>query len=571
MFKKILCIFTLVIVFITIPFLVFAAEVNVVINDSSSNTLVKISQGSTTLLNNGKGYSGTSSITTNGSDGVLVEVEELPKYYYSMINDKFIQSTTLDSGVSSIKVDIIKFTPPSIVLSINSKGGVSYEISGSSPISNYEIEIFENNSSKGLINVTSTSGTLPSVTEGKSYVAAVRISGFGFTSEQGPKSSAVTVPISYQFVVKGTDGGTVSDLSDIYIAGSKISLSATASSGYVFKEWSSNGGGEFDDASSSSTTFTMPSQNVTVTALFVKTYKFVIMSSNGGKVWDVDGYYYEGQNVKVSAIPGDGYVFDSWVSSDGGKFEDSKAVATVFMMPANATTVTATFKEASTQSEKPNTSNNDDYNNDSDSGMFEIRTTVVGNGNIVINQSMAHEGQKITVRATAQAGYTFDSWACEGEGTFTDPKAAATTFIMPAEDITIVATFIKSDSTVDIPQTPPDDTTKESSSKSIFVLIGIIVVVVAASGIGVLLVLKERAKRRAIAEDNRSYFTGYDQPEQIVYDYEDTTREFQTEDKQDDIADFETTQEHPKNTWRQQRKRRNQYSDNIYRADDWDD
>lgn len=53
-------------------------------------------------------------------------------------------------------------------------------------------------------------------------------------------------------------------------ANSDVTLTATANEGYRFTGWTSSDGGTFTDASSESTTFTMPAGNVTVTAQFAK-------------------------------------------------------------------------------------------------------------------------------------------------------------------------------------------------------------------------------------------------------------------------------------------------------------
>jgi len=567
MFKKILSFLVVLVMLSSVLFLVSAGEVSISISDSSGSAVVTVSQAGTNLFTGAAGFNGAGTVTSNDTDGLLVSVGNIPSYYYSTINSTLAQSTTLPAGSESINVSIVKFTPPSISLSINSKGGVSYEVSANSPISVFEIEVFENNVSVSVFSTTSGSGSISSVTEGKSYTAAARINGLGYSSEYGDKSNSVTVPSSYSLIVKGTDGGTINDISDSYIVGTKLTLTATASSGYSFIEWTSSGSGEFEDKKAKETTFTMPAQNVTVTATFSKTYKFVIMSSTGGKVWDVDGSYYEGQGIKISAIPGDGYTFDSWVSSDGGKFEDSRAVATVFTMPANATTVTATFKESSggTTTEPPKKEDTDD----TDTGMYEIKTSVVGNGNIVINQSKAHEGQKITVRATAQAGYTFDSWSCEGGGDFLDVNAAATTFNMPDSDATIIATFIKVEGSTATTDKTPDVVVEKKSSNSLFIIVGIAIVVVAAVVVGIILVMKEKARRQAYYDDDNSYFTNYEE-EQTVYDYDNEQNESQSVEEQD-TSNWTDNKGSASKSWRQQRKRRTQYSDNVYRADDWDE
>jgi len=64
-------------------------------------------------------------------------------------------------------------------------------------------------------------------------------------------------------------GGTATDLTDEspYAEGTEVSIKAEATEGYEFVNWTAPAGG-FDDASAAETTFTMPAQNITVTANF---------------------------------------------------------------------------------------------------------------------------------------------------------------------------------------------------------------------------------------------------------------------------------------------------------------
>lgn len=63
-------------------------------------------------------------------------------------------------------------------------------------------------------------------------------------------------------------GGTVSPTSsDYYASGTAVSISAVAASGYYFDGWTASAG-TFSSSGALATTFTMPAQNVTVTANF---------------------------------------------------------------------------------------------------------------------------------------------------------------------------------------------------------------------------------------------------------------------------------------------------------------
>lgn len=75
-----------------------------------------------------------------------------------------------------------------------------------------------------------------------------------------------------------------------YAAGTAVTISASPASGYYFSHWTA-AAGSFTNASSATTTFTMPAQNVTVTASFEESppipsdeYSLAISSSSGGSV-----------------------------------------------------------------------------------------------------------------------------------------------------------------------------------------------------------------------------------------------------------------------------------------------
>jgi uncharacterized protein (TIGR02145 family) len=109
--------------------------------------------------------------------------------------------------------------------------------------------------------------------------------------------------------------------------------------GYRFLNWTSDGGGTFANPNSAATTFTMPSNNVTVTANFEATYTVTVSGGTGG------GVYAIGTTVSIAAVAAPaGTVFTNWTTaSDGVRFANANNAATTFTMPANAVTVTANF------------------------------------------------------------------------------------------------------------------------------------------------------------------------------------------------------------------------------------
>ena len=128
---------------------------------------------------------------------------------------------------------------------------------------------------------TSASYTINSTTismSGYQYRCVVKsASGVGVISSAATLTVNKGVsPTSYSISanVAPAGAGTVkvngSGTSATVEANSDVTLTATANEGYRFTGWTSSDGGTFTDASSESTTFTMPAGNVTVTAQFAK-------------------------------------------------------------------------------------------------------------------------------------------------------------------------------------------------------------------------------------------------------------------------------------------------------------
>jgi uncharacterized protein (TIGR02145 family) len=169
-------------------------------------------------------------------------------------------------------------------------------------------------------------------------------------------------PTQYSIAVSvtgtgGTAGATIDGTKAVKAAaGTTITLTATADPDYEFTGWTTpTAGVTFADATSSSTTFTMPESNVAIVAAFEETvppparYNITLNSATGGTVKATVGgepttEAAENDEVTLTATPEGAYEFVRWTVTDA----DNKAsVLTTspakFAMPAGAVTIDVQF------------------------------------------------------------------------------------------------------------------------------------------------------------------------------------------------------------------------------------
>ena len=103
----------------------------------------------------------------------------------------------------------------------------------------------------------------------------------------------IEIPAIYTLTVN-LNGGSGSTTSGEYTAGRVVSINAGSKAGYRFAGWTASGGGTFADASSASTTFTMPASDVTVTAQFEKAVTGVSLDKT-------TLYLYTGESATLTA------------------------------------------------------------------------------------------------------------------------------------------------------------------------------------------------------------------------------------------------------------------------------
>ena len=236
-------------------------------------------------------------------------------------------------------------------------------------------------------------------------------------------------PVQYQLTISSTTGGSVNIPGEgvfPYYAGTQIQLAAEAETGYGFVNWTANPTITFGDASAAETTFTMPSQDVTVTAHFGVLHGLDMAADpiGAGDAIDVavEGAYVAGATVSIRAEPASGYGFVNWTADAQVTFDDDTAEETTFTMPDQAVTIIAHFGVA-----------------------YDLTMAIdpVGGGDVidVAGKGAYAAGATARISAVANPGYAFGNWTADPTVTFGSVGAAETTFTMPAQPVTVTAHF----------------------------------------------------------------------------------------------------------------------------------
>lgn len=126
------------------------------------------------------------------------------------------------------------------------------------------------------------------------------------------------------------------------LEGNQVSISASVLNGKTFKEWtSSDENVQFEDKTSSSTTFIMPGNDVTVEAVYEdKLYEITV---DGGTASAKTAK--AGELVTIKANEPEGKSFKRWKSASSISFSDAYTAETTFTMPYGDTTIVAEFQD----------------------------------------------------------------------------------------------------------------------------------------------------------------------------------------------------------------------------------
>ncbi len=204
-----------------------------------------------------------------------------------------------------------------------------------------------------------------------------------------------------------SEAGSISSLPSKSSVGDEITVTATTQSGYTFVGWYD---GDTKLSGDLSYTFTMPAENVTYTAKWIKV-TVAANNSAAGSITSLTSKYTAGQEITVTATTNSGYTFVGWFN---GETKLTSELSYTFTMPEENVTYTARWIKVT------------------------IATNISAAGTVTSLTSTYKAGQEITVTATTNRGYTFVGWY-DGDVCLTEELNH--TFCMPNGNARYTARF----------------------------------------------------------------------------------------------------------------------------------
>ena len=337
--------------------------------------------------------------------------------------------TYTPAGGSAVAITGNKFTMPGANVTINASFGT--------PTAKYSVTLNANPTAGGTVtasatsNITKDTEIILTATPKTGYVLTgftamntstnetFTISGNSFTMPAGNvnvvANFATTTDTTY--TVKSTSD-RVSVSTSSALAGATINLSVNPQEGKVLQKLevknTSDNSVVYEATSGNEHSFTMPAANVTVAATFTDaTYSVNIAQATGGTVSTDKSSYKKGETVTLTVSLADGYELDT-LKANG---TDVKA-ASSFVMPGSNADVTVTYKKT----------------------QYTVTVNTAEHGKVTADKTSAGVDELITLTATPDSGYELtDVVVKKGDTTVT--KESATTFKMPAGNVTVTPTF----------------------------------------------------------------------------------------------------------------------------------
>lgn len=238
----------------------------------------------------------------------------------------------------------------------------------------------------------------------------------------------------YRITINKPTNGTVTTNLSTCKAGTLVTITARGAEGYMLDTITlrtSNGKPvEITDISSGMFTFEMPESNVEISATFqTGTYRINANVIGNGSM-NIDAATASmGQTITVTITPDENYELSDFdvTKANGDNISSTRSGNTFrFTMPASTVTVTAKFSKVADPT-------------------YTIAGYTPVNGTMRVNPTSAKAGATVTITTTPNSGYALDKLDIRtASGLVVTPNISSTgvhTFVMPNENVTIMATF----------------------------------------------------------------------------------------------------------------------------------
>ena len=236
--------------------------------------------------------------------------------------------------------------------------------------------------------------------------------------------TATFTAINYMVTCGPFENGVVKADKTQATIGSAVTLTIEPATGYELSSLrvTNKYGGEVTTEGTDDTrTFTMPATDVTVTAKFRAIYSISVGAIVNGRVTVSKTSAHEGDTIKFTSTPDEGYELDSYIVTTADGRSESVAYGS-FKMPAQNITVTAIFKAIS----------------------YSINIGAYTNGTVMVNKTTANINEDICLTVEPIEGYELASLsvtAADGATISTSETDGKRMFKMPAQAVTVTVNF----------------------------------------------------------------------------------------------------------------------------------
>ena len=198
----------------------------------------------------------------------------------------------------------------------------------------------------------------------------------------------------YDVTISSAGNGTVEPSGTQKVGASGIDVTATANTGYKFKQWSYTAGAKANSLNTE-TTLVTATGNGTVTASFEEILYDITITSNNAAYGDVNPKSAQAgiaTTVAITASPAEGYEFVNWTAPSSITLENANNASTTITKATAKGTVSAKFQEKK-------------YN-----------ITVLKDGKTSTTQQIGAKTQ-VSITAATLTGFEFVGWVVSDEQT----------------------------------------------------------------------------------------------------------------------------------------------------------